>query len=142
MVSVKILFIGDVVGSPGRKMVQEYVPKLKEVYKPQITIVNGENAASGEGITENIYKQFMPRGIQVDTIWNHTGNKHGISAYIDNATNLIRPAKCLPTTRANCITYVTYNDLIVAVINLQGITYLGPIDDPFTKADQLIKDAK
>ena len=42
MVSVKILFIGDVVGSPGRKMVQEYVPKLKEVYKPQITIVNGE----------------------------------------------------------------------------------------------------
>ncbi|MFD2902277.1 YmdB family metallophosphoesterase, partial [Klebsiella pneumoniae] len=59
---MKILFIGDVVGSPGRDMVQEYLPKLKEKYRPHMIIVNGENAASGKGITEKIYKQFLEWG--------------------------------------------------------------------------------
>lgn len=142
MVSVKILFIGDVVGSPGRKMVQEYVPKLKEVYKPQITIVNGENAASGKGITEKIYKQFMQLGIQVVTMGNHTWNKREIVDFIEDAPNLIRPANFPPTNPGKGISYVQYNDVIVAVINLQGRTFLDPIDDPFTKADELIKEAK
>src|SRR5699024_593227 len=56
---MRLLFIGDVVGSPGREMVKEYVPRLKEKYRPQVTIVNGENAAAGKGITEKIYKQFL-----------------------------------------------------------------------------------
>ena len=53
---MKLLFIGDVVGSPGREMVKEYLPKLKEKYRPHITIINGENAAGGKGITEKIYQ--------------------------------------------------------------------------------------
>ena len=56
---MRVLFIGDVVGSMGREMITEYLPRLKKKYRPQVTIVNGENAASGRGITEKIYKKFL-----------------------------------------------------------------------------------
>ena len=55
---MRILFIGDVVGSPGRGMIQQYVPALKKKYTPTVTIINGENAAGGRGITEKIYRNF------------------------------------------------------------------------------------
>lgn len=58
---MRVLFIGDVVGSMGREMITEYLPRLKKKYRPQVTIVNGENAASGRGITEKIYKKFFAR---------------------------------------------------------------------------------
>ncbi|GAE43748.1 phosphoesterase [Mesobacillus boroniphilus JCM 21738] len=56
---MRILFVGDIVGSPGRDMVTEYLPKLKGKFRPTVTIINGENAASGKGITEKIYRQFL-----------------------------------------------------------------------------------
>ena len=59
---MKLLFVGDVVGSPGRDMIKEYLPRLKEKYRPQFTIVNGENAAGGRGITEKIYRQLLESG--------------------------------------------------------------------------------
>lgn len=55
---MRILFVGDVVGSPGRDMIQQYVPALKKKYTPTVTIINGENAAGGRGITEKIYRNF------------------------------------------------------------------------------------
>ena len=64
---MKILFVGDVVGSPGREMITEYLPKLKSKYRPELTIVNGENAAGGRGITEKIYKQFLNDGANAVT---------------------------------------------------------------------------
>ena len=60
---MRVLFIGDVVGSMGREMITEYLPRLKKKYRPQVTIVNGENAASGRGITEKIYKKFLQDGV-------------------------------------------------------------------------------
>src|SRR5690625_6964042 len=89
---MNILFIADIVGTPGRYMLSTYLPKLKEKYHPQVTIVNGENAASGKGITEKIYKQFLQLGVQVATMGNHTWNKKEIVDFIDDATYLIRPA--------------------------------------------------
>src|SRR5690625_1403674 len=92
MMTVKILFIGDIVGSPGREMLTDYLPKLKEKYRPQITVVNGENAAAGKGITEKIYKQFLNLGVQAVTMGNHTWNKREVIDFIDEAPYLIRPA--------------------------------------------------
>lgn len=139
---VKILFIGDIVGSPGRKMITEYLPRLKEKYKPQLTIVNGENAASGKGITEKIYKQFLSEGVQVVTMGNHTWNKREILDFIEDAPNLIRPANFPASNPGKGIVYVRINDMEVAVINLQGRTFLDPNDNPFLKADELITEAK
>src|SRR5699024_4691736 len=86
---MKILFIGDVVGSPGRKMVQQYLPALKESYRPSIVKLNGENAAGGKGITEKIYKQFLNWGVHVVTMGNHTWDKREIFDFIDDAKRLV-----------------------------------------------------
>jgi len=139
---MKILFIGDVVGSPGREMVKEYLPKLKEKYRPHLTIINGENAASGKGITEKIYKQFMEWGAQVITMGNHTWDKKEIFEFIDDAKYMIRPANFPKGTPGKGIIYMNINGVEVAIINLQGRTFLPAIDDPFLKVDELIEEAK
>ncbi|WP_404459322.1 TIGR00282 family metallophosphoesterase [Oceanobacillus kapialis] len=139
---MKILFIGDVVGSPGRDMVQEYLPKLKEKYRPAMTIVNGENAASGKGITEKIYKQFLEWGTNVVTMGNHTWDKKEIFEFIDDAKYMIRPANFPENNPGKGIVYVNINGIEVAVINMQGRTFLPVIDDPFLKMDSLIEEAK
>lgn len=69
---MKILFVGDVVGGPGRQMVTDYLPRLKKKHQPTLTIINGENAAGGKGITKKIYKQFLEMGAQAITMGNHT----------------------------------------------------------------------
>lgn len=138
---MKILFIGDVVGSPGRDMIDSYLPQLKDKYKPQMTIINGENAASGKGITEKIYKQFLNAGAQVITLGNHTWNKRDIFEFIDNAPNMIRPANFPEGNPGKGITYVNLNGTLFAVINLQGRTFLPASDCPFKKADELIDEA-
>ncbi|MEC5422619.1 TIGR00282 family metallophosphoesterase [Virgibacillus sp. C22-A2] len=139
---MKILFIGDVVGSPGRDMVQEYLPKLKEKYRPTMTIINGENAASGKGITEKIYKQFLEWGAQVVTMGNHTWDKKEIFEFIDGAKNMVRPANFPEGNPGKGMVFINMNGIEVAVINLQGRTFLPAIDDPFRKVDELIEEAK
>ena len=85
---MKLMFIGDVVGSMGRDLIDQYVPLLKKKYKPQVTIVNGENAAGGRGITEKIYKQFLKSGVDVVTMGNHTWDNRDIMNFIDDAKKL------------------------------------------------------
>ncbi|NVS31948.1 YmdB family metallophosphoesterase, partial [Listeria monocytogenes] len=89
---MKILFIGDVVGSIGRDAITEYLPQLKKKYKPTITVINGENAASGRGITEKIYKDFLELGANAVTLGNHTWDNRDIFEFIDEAKYLVRPA--------------------------------------------------
>ncbi|MCY7935674.1 2',3'-cyclic-nucleotide 2'-phosphodiesterase [Bacillus spizizenii] len=138
---MRILFIGDVVGSPGRDMVKEYVPKLKTKYKPHFTIINGENAAHGKGLTEKIYYSLIQSGADAITMGNHTWDKKEIFDFIDDVPNLVRPANFPEGTPGKGITYVKANGKELAVINLQGRTFLPPLDDPFLKADELIAEA-
>src|SRR5699024_2523629 len=139
---MKILFIGDIVGSPGRDMLEQYLPKLKATYHPHVTIVNGENAAAGKGITEKIYKQFLASGAQAVTMGNHTWDKKEIFQFIDEATYMVRPGNLPPGTPGNEIVYIKSNNQEIAVINLLGRTFMQPADDPFRKAEQLIEQAR
>ena len=139
---MKILFLGDVVGSPGRNMVQEYLPKLKQKYKPNLTVINGENAASGKGITEKIYKQLLEWGADVVTLGNHTWDRREVFDFIDDAKNIIRPANFPEGTPGRGMTFVNVNGTEVAIINMQGRTFLPPLDDPFRQMDELINKAK
>ncbi|KMK77291.1 TIGR00282 family metallophosphoesterase [Alkalihalobacillus pseudalcaliphilus] len=139
---MRILFVGDVVGSPGRAMVDEYLPRLKQKYKPTLTIINGENAASGKGITEKIYKGFLDAGAQAITLGNHSFDKKEIFDFIDDAKNLVRPANYPPGVPGKGYTFVKINQIEVAVINLMGRTFLPPIDCPFRKADQILAEVK
>jgi len=139
---MKLLFIGDVVGSPGRDMVKEYLPKLKEKYRPTLTIINGENAAGGKGITEKIYRQFLEIGAQAVTLGNHAWDNREIFEFIDQAKYLVRPANFPKNTPGKGLIFLKINDIEFAVINLQGRTFMNPIDCPFQKADELVSMAR
>jgi len=138
---VRILFIGDVVGSLGRKAVTEHLPKLKKEYAPQVTIANGENAAGGRGITEKIYKTFLQEGIDVVTLGNHAWDNREIFEFISEAKRMIRPANFPKQAPGTGLVFVKVNDIELAVINLQGRSFMADIDDPFTKADELVAQA-
>jgi 2',3'-cyclic-nucleotide 2'-phosphodiesterase len=139
---MRILFVGDVVGSPGREMVKEYVPKLKEKYRPTITIINGENAAGGKGITAAIYREFLEIGAQAVTLGNHAWDNRDIYDFIDQAKYLVRPANFPEEVPGKGIVYIKVNQEEVAIINLQGRTFMPSIDCPFKKADELINEAR
>ncbi|WP_251549186.1 TIGR00282 family metallophosphoesterase [Neobacillus muris] len=139
---MNLLFIGDVVGSPGRDMVKEYLPRLKEKYRPHITIINGENAAGGKGITEKIYRQFLEQGAQAVTLGNHSWDNRDIFEFINDAKYLARPANLPKDTPGQGMIFLKLNHLEAAIINLQGRTFMNPIDDPFRKADELIEAAR
>lgn len=139
---MRLLFIGDVVGSLGRQTITEYLPRLKKKYHPQLTIVNGENAAAGRGITEKIYKRFLQDGVDVLTMGNHTWDNKGIFEFITEAKKMIRPANFPAGTPGQGIVYIKINDLTLAVLNLQGRALMNDLDDPFKKADELITEAR
>lgn len=139
---MNILFIGDVVSSMGRDMVKEYLPKMKEKYRPHVTIINGENAAGGRGITEKIYRGFLEAGAQVVTLGNHTWDNREIFEFIDEAKYLVRPANFPDNNPGKGIVYVKMNQDEIAVISLQGRTFLPPNACPFQKADELIQEAR
>jgi metallophosphoesterase (TIGR00282 family) len=138
---MKLLFIGDVVGSPGRKMIEQYLPKLKAKHKPNVIIINGENAAGGKGITEKIYRGFIELGAHAVTLGNHAWDNREIFEFIEDAKVLVRPANFPEEAPGKGIVYVQVDGVEVAVINLQGRTFLPAIDCPFKKADALIAEA-
>lgn len=139
---MELLFIGDVVGSIGRDMITEYLPQLKKTYRPTVTVINGENAAAGRGITEKIYKQFLEQGANAVTLGNHAWDNRDIFEFIDNAKYLVRPANFPEeTTPGTGLVFIKSNQLEVAVINMQGRVFMSDLDDPFRKMDELIEEA-
>ncbi len=140
---MKILFIGDVVGPLGQSMVEEYLPELKQKYKPQVTIINGENAANGRGITESIYKKFLQDGADVVTLGNHAWDNREIFDFIEDADKLVRPANFPEaTTPGRGMVFINVNQYKLAVINLQGTALMDSLQDPFLKADELVAEAR
>ena len=139
---MRILFIGDIVGKIGRNAISEYLPKIKQAYKPTVSIVNAENAAHGKGLTEKIYKQLLRDGVDFMTMGNHTYGQRGIYDFIDDAKRMVRPANFPSEAPGVGMRFIQINDIKLAIINLQGRSFMQDIDDPFKKADQLIEEAK
>lgn len=142
---MKVLFIGDIVGNPGMTMLKTWLPKLKEKYKPQVTLVNGENAAAnGRGITEKLYKELLKSGADLITMGNHTWDQREVFDFIDTAKKMIRPAN-YPNNEATPgkgMAYITINQTKLAVINLHGRAFMGDFEDPFRTAEALVKEVK
>jgi 2',3'-cyclic-nucleotide 2'-phosphodiesterase len=140
---MKLLFVGDIVGSPGRDMLREYLPKIKEKYRPHITVINGENSAGGRGITEKIYREFLEWGAQAVTLGNHAWDNRDIFEFIDDAKYLVRPANFPEGAPGQGMKFLKLNQLEIAIINLQGRTFMNAaIDDPFHTAERLVQEAR
>lgn len=123
-------------------MIKENIEILKTKFQPDVTIVNGENAAHGKGITQKIYKNLLEWGVDVITLGNHTWDKKEVFEFIDEADHMVRPANFPPDTPGKGMLFYEVKGRKLAVINLQGRTFLPPLDDPFRKAETLIEEAQ
>ncbi|ERI08284.1 TIGR00282 family metallophosphoesterase [Aneurinibacillus aneurinilyticus] len=140
---MRLLFIGDVVGSPGRDMLKEMLPRLKKKYNPHVTVVNGENAASGRGITQKIANEFFEWGAGAITLGNHSFDNKEVFDFIDNEPRMVRPANFPEGTPGRGYTFVKATlGGELAVINLQGRTFLPPSDCPFRTVEKIVEQVK
>ena len=136
---MKILFLGDIVGKPGRDIVMALVPMLREELQPDIVIANAENVAGGKGITPALAKELLSSGyIDVITMGNHTWAKEAGLDVMDEA-RVLRPANYPPGApgRGHGL-FKTAGGTLVGIANLNGRIFMEPLDDPFRAADEII----
>jgi len=139
---VNILFIGDIVGKPGMDMVQTWLPGLIQKYKPDLVIANGENASEGKGCTNKEGEILFNLGVQVITGGNHTWDKYQSQDYLKNEPRALRPLNYPKGTYGNGYFIAETKKAKVAVLNLQGRTFMATIDDPFRTTDWIIPKLK
>ena len=133
---MKILYIGDTVASAGRTIVRSHLKELQEEYSIDLTILNCENAAPGNGVTPQLADDFLDWGVDVLTSGNHIWNKMEILPYLDKQSRLLRPANYPPGNPGHGVVVIkTRTGEPAAVLNLQGRVFMPPIDDPFRVAD-------
>ena len=132
---MKILFIGDVVGKPGRDAVAALVPKLRRERELDFVIANGENSAHGAGLTSATVKALLDAGVNVITAGDHTWDQKGFESEIDGLPQVIRPLNFPPSAPGRGSTVVNAGDkTAVGVINLIGRVFLPNNDCPFRAA--------
>jgi metallophosphoesterase (TIGR00282 family) len=135
MPRVKLLFIGDIVGSPGRRAVSELLPKLRERHSLDVIIANGENSAGGNGITPDIAADLYSYGIDALTTGDHLWDQKEVLELLQNEPRFLRPLNYPPGTPGHGSTVLKIRDLPpVAVMNVQGRTFMPPLENPFLLA--------
>jgi 2',3'-cyclic-nucleotide 2'-phosphodiesterase len=147
---MRILFIGDIFGRPGRNIVKDRLPGLVKDRAIDLVIANGENSAGGFGITAALAEDLFELGIDVITTGNHIWDKREIIDYFQSADanrhsparRLLRPANYAPDMPGWGVYEGSKNGVSYAVINLQGRVFMAANDDPFRVADQLLKEIK
>jgi len=140
---LKVLFIGDIIGEPGRKMVRSCMRELQETHKPDLVIANGENAAGGFGITADIAEELFGLGIHVLTSGNHVWDKKEIEPYLSKQDRLIRPENYPEGNPGfGSVVISTAGAGKAAVLNLEGRVFMSNLLDPFRVADQALEKLK
>jgi metallophosphoesterase (TIGR00282 family) len=131
----RLLFIGDIVGRPGRELIRRGLAALVAHHHIDLVVANVENAAAGFGVTPEIADDFLAYGIHVMTGGNHTWDKKEIFPYFAEQPRLLRPANLPPGAPGRGVIVTTAsNGVPVAVINLMGRVFMTAIDDPFRVA--------
>ena len=139
---MKLLFIGDIVGSPGRNAVKLLVPKLREQHGLDFVIANGENSAGGSGITPKTAGEIFSAGVDVITSGDHLWDQKEVNELLANEKRFLRPLNYPPGTigRGSSIFRIqdprpkTQDPISIAVMNLQGRTFMPPLENPFLTA--------
>ena len=137
--NLNLLFIGDIVGTPGLDMARMWLPGLINKYRADLVIANGENSADGKGCTEKEGKALFEMGVHVITGGNHTWDKHGSQDYLKKEPRSLRPANYPKGTYGNGYYIAETNKGKVAVMNLQGRAFMPAIDCPFRTAEWNVK---
>ncbi len=139
---MKILFIGDIVGRPGRRAVRELLPALKQELKPDIVLANAENAAAGFGLTADTYAELLESGIEYMTLGNHTWDKPEIIPILATKTaKLLRPANFPAADPGRGYADILVGKERLRLINLIGQVFMGKrSESPFLAIDTILAD--
>jgi len=136
---LNIFFVGDIVGKPGLQLVEKLLKQFIEKYEVDFCVVNGENTTDGKGVSEDDAKTLFGLGVHVITSGNHLWDRWQTRALLAKEKNILRPLNYPKENGGHgLIVYDLKEKGQVAVINLQGRTYMQPIDDPFKAADWAI----
>lgn len=137
---MKILFIGDIVGKPGRRAVRELVPEIISRYEIDFIIGNCENAAAGFGVTREVVEELYESHIQILTSGNHIWDKKEIREFAEDYETLLRPANYPQGTPGwGSVVMPHSSGVSVGVINLMGRVFMAPLDCPFRTAEKEIE---
>jgi metallophosphoesterase (TIGR00282 family) len=147
---MRILFIGDIFGRPGRTIVKDRLSFLVKEHAIDLVLANGENSAAGFGITPALAEELFEMGVDVLTTGNHIWDKREIVDYFQSANGnphsparrVLRPANYPPGMPGWGLYEGRKDDVPYAVLNLQGRVFMASNDDPFRVADQLLKEVK
>ncbi|MBN1482336.1 TIGR00282 family metallophosphoesterase [candidate division KSB1 bacterium] len=138
-----LLFIADIIGRPGYDTLAAYLPSLRKKYDVDVCIVNGENGVKGKGTTEELTKKYKSLGVDVITGGNHSWTFAPFRRYLKQAEHVLRPANYPPEAPGKGSTiYRTASGLAVGVLNLQGRTFMYPIDCPFKRGMEEIEQLR
>ena len=136
---MRVLFIGDVVGSPGRRGLRETMPSLRELHQPDLIVVNGENSAGGMGITERTANDLFGAGTGVITTGNHVYRHREAYDFLERERLVIRPANYPQRNPGRGFTVVEAGGMRVGVINLSGGVGLRVARSPFDAVDEILE---
>lgn len=139
---MNILFVGDVTGNAGMQKATESIGLLRRQYKADFVVVNGENAAERNGITEKQFRDLRFAGADVVTMGNHTWANAEIYNFIDKEEAIVRPYNYPADTAGKGYTIIDMGRVQVAVINLMGNVYISSLPSPFTVIDALLDEIK
>jgi metallophosphoesterase (TIGR00282 family) len=132
---VKILFIGDIVGHPGRRAVNELVPILKQRHALDVIIANGENSAGGNGITPDLAEELFSSGVNAITTGDHLWDQKEVMELLQNEPRFLRPLNYPRGTPGRGSAVFKIRDLPpIAIMNAQGRTFMAPLENPFLLA--------
>jgi metallophosphoesterase (TIGR00282 family) len=139
---LRILFIADVVGAPGRRALSERLQAIRSEHEIDACVVNGENAADGIGITPRLADQLFDTGVDAITLGNHAFRRTEIGDYLESSERIIRPANTGRLTPGRGLTVVPVGDAKLAVINVLGSLFLHPATSMFEVIDGLVETAR
>src|SRR6266545_3804869 len=145
--SVKILFIGDIVGEPGRRVVKKLVPQLRQRFGLDLVIANGENSAGGSGITPKTAEEIFSAGVDVITSGDHLWDQKEVTVLLENEKRFLRPLNYPPGTpgQGSAIfeirnpKFEIRDPVSIAVLNLQGRTFMPVLENPFLLVAEEVK---
>lgn len=139
---MRLLFIGDIVGSAGRHALEALLPGLRERLKPDWVVANGENAAGGKGITEKVARAIYAAGVDVITLGNHTYKHREAYSYLDTEERIVRPANYPKGNPGRGHTVVERDGRRLAVVNLSGSIFLEAARSPFSEVDAVLSELR
>jgi metallophosphoesterase (TIGR00282 family) len=135
---VRLLFVGDVVGAPGRRILRRVLPGLKRDSGAALAVVNGENAAGGAGITRDTSAELFAAGADVVTTGNHVWDKREALSLLAQEPRILRPANYPDPCPGGGLAIVSAGGIPVAVVNVMGRVFMPLVDDPFRALDRIL----